>query len=99
MTSREPFVLRREDASTPDQHRAASEFLRLLSQGRPTAQPLFEAIWSNLKRLRPRGPSPERYVVATKLGSDAGAVGAAALILRPEPAFVAEGLFASARSA
>src|SRR6266568_307720 len=51
MTSREPFELRREDASTPDQHRAASEFLRLLSQGRPTAQPLFEAIASAALQL------------------------------------------------
>jgi glucokinase len=50
-------------------------------------QPLFEAIGSNLKRLRPRGPDPERYVVPTHLQSDAGAVGAAALVLRPEPAF------------
>src|SRR6266702_445951 len=51
MTNREPFALRREGADAPDQQRAASEFLRLLSQGRPTAQPLYDAIASATLQL------------------------------------------------
>jgi glucokinase len=52
----------------------------------------FEAIWANLARLRPRGPDPRQFVVRSQLGVDAGAVGAAALILRPEPSFAEAGL-------
>jgi glucokinase len=50
--------------------------------------PLFEAIWDNLARLRPRGPDPRTYAIPARLGPDAGAIGAAALILRPEHGFV-----------
>jgi glucokinase len=56
--------------------------------------PLFEALWDNLARLRPGGPEPRQYVVPAALGAAAGAAGAAALILRPEPGFVAAGLIA-----
>ncbi|MBI3972302.1 MAG: ROK family protein [Chloroflexi bacterium] len=56
--------------------------------------PLFEALWANLARLRPHGPEPQTYAVPSPLGSDAGAIGAAALVLRPEPGFVAAGLIA-----
>jgi glucokinase len=57
--------------------------------------PLFTALWDHLARLRPRGPDPRAYVLPARLGADAGAVGAAALILRPEPGFVAAGLIAA----
>ena len=53
--------------------------------------PLFEALWRQLARLRPRGPEPQTYVVPARLRADAGAVGAAALVLHPEPGFVSEG--------
>ena len=53
--------------------------------------PLFEAIWKELRRLRPRGPNPSEYVVHTKLGADAGAIGGAALVLQPEPGFIEAG--------
>jgi glucokinase len=54
--------------------------------------PLFEAIWDNLVRLRPRGPEPRTYAIPARLGADAGTIGAAALILRPERGFVEAGL-------
>jgi glucokinase len=47
-------------------------------------QPLFDAIWRALKEIRPRGPDPETYVVPSRLGPHAGAIGAAALVLQPE---------------
>jgi glucokinase len=61
-------------------------------------QPLFEAIWSNLARLRPRGPDPRRYAVPSRLGADAGAIGAGSLVLIPEPGFVQAGLLPAGRS-
>ncbi len=54
--------------------------------------PLFDAIWANVRRLRPHGPDPATYILPSALGPDAGALGAAALILRPEPGFLAAGL-------
>ena len=54
--------------------------------------PLFEALWDNLARLRPRGPEPRAYAVPAPLGSRAGAIGAAALVLHPEPSFLEAGL-------
>ncbi len=54
--------------------------------------PLFEAIWRHLARLRPRAGAPWPIVSPPKLGPEAGAAGAAALILRPEPGFVEAGL-------
>ena len=54
-------------------------------------QPLFQAIWSALRKIRERGPDPETYVVPSRLGAEAGAIGAAALILKPESAFSAAG--------
>lgn len=59
-------------------------------------EPLFAALWENLARLRPRGPDPRTYALPTRLGADAGAIGAAALILRPEPSFVDAGLISAA---
>ena len=56
--------------------------------------PLFESIWTNLARLRPRGPCPQHFVVPARRGAAAGAIGAAALVLRPEPGFVGTGLIA-----
>jgi glucokinase len=53
---------------------------------------LFEALWRNLARLRPRGPDPRAFAVPPALGPDAGAVGGAALILVPEPGHRAAGL-------
>ena len=53
---------------------------------------LFGALWANLARLRPRGPAPQTYAVPAALGADAGAAGAAALVLVPEPGFAAAGL-------
>jgi glucokinase len=53
---------------------------------------LFGAVWANLARLRPRGPEPRGYAVPAALGADAGAAGAAALVLVPEPGFVEAGL-------
>ena len=53
-------------------------------------KPLFEAIWEALRAIRPRGPDPETYVVPSRLGAAAGAIGAAALILQPESAFTSE---------
>ncbi|HEU5317776.1 MAG TPA: ROK family protein [Chloroflexota bacterium] len=52
-------------------------------------QPLFDAIHRALKQIRPRGPHPETYVVPSRLGPHAGAIGAAALVLHPEPASAA----------
>ncbi|MDQ3703199.1 MAG: ROK family protein, partial [Chloroflexota bacterium] len=70
----------------------------VLGGGLATAgAPLFEAVWSALARLRPRGPVPSMYVVPAALGDAAGAIGGAALILSPEPGFVAAGLSARAR--
>jgi glucokinase len=66
--------------------------------------PLFEALWSALRRLRPDRSwgqqiggtdarrDPSEYAVPTRLGADAGAVGAAALVLQPEAGFVEEGI-------
>lgn len=57
--------------------------------------PLFEALWDNLTRLQPAGRSgfdPRTFAVPSSLGAEAGAIGAAALVLRPEPGFVAAGL-------
>ncbi len=56
---------------------------------------LFGALWDNLSRLRPRGPDPRGYAVPAALGADAGAAGAAALVLVPEPGFTAAGLSVS----
>jgi glucokinase len=56
--------------------------------------PLFEALWSNLARIRSRGPEPRTYAIPARLGPDAGTIGAAALILRPEAGFVEAGLIA-----
>ena len=53
--------------------------------------PLFQAIWRALRKIRERGPEPETYVVPTRLGSEAGAIGAAALVLMPEAGFVSHG--------
>ena len=50
--------------------------------------PLFQSLWSALRKTRERGPEPETYVVPTRLGGDAGAIGAAALILMPEGGFL-----------
>jgi glucokinase len=59
---------------------------------------LFDALWTNLARLRPRGPAPQRYAIPARLGPDAGAIGAAALVLRPEPGFTGAGLIAAPRA-
>jgi glucokinase len=53
---------------------------------------LFGALWDNLARLRPRGPRPADYAVPAALGPDAGAAGAAALVLVPEPGFAGAGI-------
>jgi glucokinase len=60
-----------------------------LTEAGPT---LFGALWAALARLRPRGPAPQTYAVPAALGADAGAAGAAALVLVPEPGFSAAGL-------
>jgi len=57
--------------------------------------PLFEAIWRHLAQLRPRAGDPQRLVVPSRLGAEAGTAGAAALILRPEPGFIEAGLIPS----
>ena len=58
-------------------------------------EPLFRSIWSALRRIRERGPDPERYVVPSRLGAEAGAIGAAALVLMPDAGFVAQGNFSA----
>jgi glucokinase len=60
--------------------------------------PLFDALWTNLGRLRPHGPAPQRHAIPARLGPDAGAIGAAALVLRPEPGFTGAGLIAAPRA-
>jgi predicted NBD/HSP70 family sugar kinase len=54
--------------------------------------PVFDALWRNLAHLRPRGPDPSHYAIPSRLGADAGAIGAASLILNPEPGFAQAGL-------
>lgn len=58
-------------------------------------RPLFDAIWAALRKMRPRDPTPETYVVPSRLGAEAGAIGAAALVLVPEAGFVREGIISS----
>ncbi|HET7772130.1 MAG TPA: ROK family protein [Chloroflexota bacterium] len=59
--------------------------------------PLFQSIWTALRKIRERGPEPETYVVPTRLGGDAGAIGAAALVLMPEGGFVSAGILRAPR--
>jgi glucokinase len=58
-------------------------------------EPLFGALRQHLRRMWPRGGEPGRYMRPARLGSQAGAIGGAALVLRPEPGFVGAGLLAA----